>query len=107
MAVSFREQAAYLCEITYAARAPSLLARLTGWDQHWTGIRAAFARDSGVPLDWRVRPWLFVPEGNAEKLKQSIGDLKNFPGPRITCLEEILPWRYRSWNRGAYIDPIS
>ncbi|WP_237384567.1 hypothetical protein [Xanthomonas campestris] len=39
VAVSFKEQAAYLCEISYAARAPPLIARLKGWNEHWAGIR--------------------------------------------------------------------
>ncbi|WP_414490474.1 hypothetical protein [Stenotrophomonas maltophilia] len=104
VAVSFKEQAAYLCEITYAARAPSLLARLRAWDEHWPGVRAALARDSGVPLDWNARPWLFVPESNAKGIQSAIGGLKNLPSPRVTFLEEVLPWRYRSWDRGAYVD---
>ncbi|MBH1648031.1 hypothetical protein I5U82_09025 [Stenotrophomonas maltophilia] len=104
VAVSFKEQAAYLCEITYAARAPSLLARLRAWDEHWPGVRAALARDSGVPLDWSARPWLFVPESNAKGIQSAIGGLKNLPSPRVTFLEEVLPWRYRSSDRGAYVD---
>ncbi|WOB27729.1 MULTISPECIES: hypothetical protein [Xanthomonas] len=104
VAVSFKEQATYLCEITYAARAPSLLARLRAWDEHWPGVRAALARDSGVPLDWSARPWLFVPEANAKGLQYAIGGLKNLPSPRVTFLEDVVPWRYRSWDRGVYKD---
>jgi hypothetical protein len=103
--VSFKERTGYLCEITYAARAPSLLARLNGWNEHWPGVRAALARDSGVPLDWVVRPWLFVPEAHAERLRASLAGFGNFPSPRITFLEDVVPWRYRSWDRGAYKDP--
>ncbi|MBB3889226.1 hypothetical protein [Xanthomonas campestris] len=51
VAVSFKEGAAYLCEISYAARARSLIARLKGWNEHCAGIRGALERDSGVPLD--------------------------------------------------------
>lgn len=105
VAVSFKELAAYLCEITYAARAPSLLGRLRGWDEHWEGVKAALVRDSGVPADWSVRPWLFVPQAHAERLKSSLASLGTLPSPRITFLEEVVPWRYRSWNRGAYEDP--
>ncbi|MDR6672842.1 hypothetical protein [Xanthomonas sp. 1678] len=105
VAVSFKERAGYLCEITYAARAPSLLARLKSWNEHWPGVRAALARDSGVPLDWVVRPWLFVPDAHAERLRASLAGLGNLPSPRITFLEDVVPWRYRSWDRGAYEDP--
>ncbi|MEE7546064.1 hypothetical protein HF319_02540 [Xanthomonas sp. Kuri4-1] len=102
VAVSFKEQAAYLCEITYAAKAPSLLGRLRAWDQHWEGLKAALLRDSGIPFEWPVRPWLFVPQAHAERLKGSIATLDTLPSPRITFLEDVVPWRYRSWNRGAY-----
>lgn len=104
VAVSFKEKAAYLCEITYAARAPSLLARLRAWNEHWPGVRAALARDSGVPTDWALRPWLFVPAEQIEKLRAAIAPFLTLPAPRITPLEEALPWRYRSWNRAAPID---
>ncbi|MGD6669354.1 hypothetical protein VWZ37_22810, partial [Xanthomonas citri pv. citri] len=86
------------------ARSPSLIARLKGWNEHWDGIRGALERDSGVPLDWTVRPWLFVPEAQAERLRASSAGFGNFPSPRITFLEDVVPWRYRSWNRGAYTD---
>jgi hypothetical protein len=105
VAVNFKERAGYLCEITYAVRGPSLLARLKAWNEHWSGVRAALARDSGVPLDWGVRPWLFVPEAHADRLRASTAGFGNFPGPRITFLEDVVPWRYRSWERGAYEDP--
>lgn len=102
--MSFKEHAAYLRENSYAARAPSLIARLKGWNEHWAGIRGALERDSGVPLNWTVRPWLFVPEAQAERLRVSIAGFVNLPSPRITALEDVVPWRYRSWNRGAYTD---
>lgn len=104
VAVSFKEQMAYLCEITYAARAPSLLARLRSWDEHWEGLKVALVRDSGVPAAWPLRPWLFVPEAQAERLKGGLASLRSLPSPRITFLEEVVPWRYRSWNRGPYED---
>ncbi|SKA14702.1 hypothetical protein [Novilysobacter spongiicola] len=104
LAVSFKEQAVYLCEITYAARAPSLLARLRAWNEHWEGMRRALARDSGIPLDWTARPWLFVPQVHADKLRASVAGLAALPPVRITHLEDVVPWRYRSWDRGAYCD---
>ena len=104
LAVSFKEQAVYLCEITYAARAPSLLARLRAWNEHWQGMRLALARDSGIPLDWAARPWLFVPQAHSDKLRTSVAVLTALPPVRITHLEDVVPWRYRSWDRGAYCD---
>ena len=90
VAVSFKEQAAYLCEITYAARAPSLLARLRAWDEHWPGVRAA--RLGTAVCRWiGVQARLFVPESNAKGIQSAIGGLKNLPSPRVTFLEEVLP----------------
>lgn len=58
-----------------------------------------------MPAGGSVRPWLFVPQAHAERLKSSFASLGTLPSPRITFLEDVVPWRYRSWNRGAYEDP--
>ncbi|MDQ1109311.1 hypothetical protein QE424_002470 [Stenotrophomonas rhizophila] len=105
LAVSFKERAAFLCEITYAARAASLIVRLKAWNEHWPGVSVAMERDSGEPAEWIVRPWLFVLEAHIANLRYAIGGLTNLPSPRFTPLEEVVPWRYRSWDRGAYVDP--
>lgn len=81
-----------------------MIARLNGWNEQWAGIRGALERDSGVPLDWTVRPWLFVPEAQAGRLRASIAGLGNLPSPRVMFLEDVVPWRYRSWDRGVYKD---
>lgn len=61
-------------------------------------------RDSGVPAG--VRKALAVrAAGSRERLKSSFASLGTLPSPRITFLEDVVPWRYRSWNRGAYEDP--
>jgi hypothetical protein len=54
IAVSFKRQAAYLCEITYATPPTSLMKRLTAWNKDWGLLREALFRDSGVPTDWPV-----------------------------------------------------
>lgn len=104
VAVNVRDRAAYLCEISYAARLPTLLNRLRSWDEHWERLRTALARDCGIPADWTVRPWLFVPNDRLERLRLGTAALSLMPDPRITALEEVLPWRYRSWDRGDYLD---
>lgn len=58
-----------------------------------------------MPAGWFVRPWLFLPQAHAERLKNSLASLGTLPSPRITFLEDVVPWRYRSWNRGSYEDP--
>lgn len=93
-----------MVRIGIAARAPSLIARLKGWNEHWAGIRGALEGDSVSPgLDGEALA--FVPEAQAERLRASIAGFGNLPSPRITFLEDVVPWRYRSWNRGAYEDP--
>ncbi|MEL3952910.1 hypothetical protein [Stenotrophomonas bentonitica] len=62
-------------------------------------------RDSGVLADWIARLWLFVPEAQIATLRYAIRDLTNLPSPRFTPLEQVVPWRYRSWDRGAYVHP--
>lgn len=104
VAVSVRDRAAYLCEISYAVRLPALLNRLKSWDQHWIGLKEALARDCGIPLDWTLQPWLFVPNDRVDRLLLGARALSLMPEPRITALEDVLPWRYRSWNRGDYVD---
>ncbi len=104
VAVSVRDRAAYLCEISYAARLPALLGRLKSWDQHWLALKEALARDCGIPADWPLQPWLFVPNDRVDRLLLGTRALSLMPKPRITALEEVLPWRYRSWDRGDYLD---
>ena len=102
VAVSFREQVVYLCEITFATTSSSLLTRLRAWNDHWEAIKTALCRDSNLPEAWPVRPWLFVPEAQVVRLRSNLAGMKALPNPRITALEEVVPWRYRSWDRGAY-----
>lgn len=100
VAVSLREETAYLCEITYASRTRALLQHLSAWNAHWDALKGALTRDGGVPIDWKVRPWLFVPEREVEQLRRAASGFEHLPAPRISPLEAtVLPWLYRSWNR--------
>lgn len=102
VAVSLRDQQAFLCEITYANPPNSLFKRLAGWDTDWSLLRTALERDSGVPVSWALTPWIFVPEHLAPKVEKFISNLTlhSMPKPRITHLERVMPWRYKSWDRG-------
>ncbi|EPK4168639.1 hypothetical protein QEG52_001356 [Stenotrophomonas maltophilia] len=104
VAVSVRDRSAFLCEISYAVRLPALVARLKSWDQHWIALKEALARDCGIPVDWTLQPWLFVPNDRVDRLRLGARALSLMPEPRITALEEVLPWRYRSWDRGDCLD---
>jgi hypothetical protein len=93
----------FLCEISFAERLGALLDRLKQWSEDWPEVRAALVRDCKVPATWPVRPWLFVPEASIERL---VGKIEQTNAancfavfePRITPLECVQPWQYRSWN---------
>jgi hypothetical protein len=103
VAVDFRDEAVFLCEISYAQRLGSLLERLKEWAQNWDGICESLARDCKLPTGWEVRPWLFVPAHSIQLLEQRLSQMTKADGSpafnaRITPLESVQPWMYRSWN---------
>lgn len=94
----------FLCEISYAHSLSGLKDRLIGWNVHWTDIRKALGRDGHLPDDWPVRPWIFVPEHLVERITDILNKIESSEGglkfhPRITTLEMVQPWLYRSWDR--------
>lgn len=106
VAANFREQAVYLCEVTYSMTLHALLGRLRAWSNNWPGLCSAIVRDCGVPKDWHVQPWLFIPKERHAVLKRKLGTIVNIggadggmPSPRITHLEAVVPWKYRTWDR--------
>ena len=106
VAANFRETTLYLCEVTYSTTLYSLLGRLQTWSTNWRALRAALVRDCGVPEAWQVKPWLFVPEARMARLTNKLVMLTNvgsadgnMPAPRITYLESVVPWKYRTWDR--------
>lgn len=105
IACDFRAKCIFLCEISYELRLVNLTKRLRHWHENWPAVCHALARDSHLPSDWPVRPWLFVPEQLITFLEKK---LLQIPGsgaaalnfvPRITPLEKVQPWHYKSWNR--------
>ncbi|NJN39644.1 MAG: hypothetical protein HC807_00520 [Gammaproteobacteria bacterium] len=113
MAVSFKESTVFLCEITYSSTMQSLISRLQAWRKNWHELNTAVLRDSGAPNDWKVQPWIFIPQKHhaafLKKFEHAQPDelLKlSMPSLRITYLETVLPWEYKStWDRK--IDSIS
>ena len=106
VAVDFRNEMVFLCEVSFAKGLGALLKRLAAWNTHWTGVRAAIVRDCSVPDQWEVRPWLFIPESYVPKAVTGIARLGDhddperlMPDPKITTLELVTPWSYCSWNR--------
>ncbi len=110
LAVDFRHRRVFLCEISYAASLSALLKRLTEWHANWPALCAALVRDSHVPRDWLVQPWLFVPDNLRKKLEEKLALLGStvdssvtMPAPRITLLEDVVPWKFRSWDRAVEV----
>lgn len=105
VAVNFRESKVYLCEVTYSSGMSALLKRLSAWNGNWPGIRAAIARDCAIPADWPVVPWVFIPEERGPAFARRVSQLSlgiaepPMPSPRVTWLESVVPWKYRSWDR--------
>ena len=106
MAVNFRERTVFLCEITYSATMQSLLGRLLAWQQNWLELTVSVLRDSCVPTDWKVQPWLFIPADHhklftekSSRILPTAGASDQMPSPRITYLEAVVPWKYRTWDR--------
>lgn len=84
----------------------ALAKRLLAWDSNWNELRTALSRDSGIPDTWAIQPWAFIPEQYSEALKKRIALLggggrpaEAMPYPRITYLEQVVPWNYVTWDR--------
>jgi hypothetical protein len=103
VAVDFRAKGIFLCEISYGKQLSALTKRMKQRHENWASLCQALARESFIPSDWPVRPWFFVPEAVLELLLRRLGQIGAGQSlgycPRITPLEMVQPWQYRSWNR--------
>jgi hypothetical protein len=106
VAVNFRERSVYLCEVTYSATLQALFGRLQAWKANWPAVCGALVRDCEVPTDFKVHPWIFIPEARRnvfERRRPSLVDAsagaQQMPLPRVTYLESVVPWNYPSWDR--------
>jgi len=111
VAVNLRDEAVFLCEVTYSKTLGALNKRLVSWASSWNLLCSALVRDCGVRSDWPVRPWLFVPHDLQKPLEQRLLKISNMgdgpeqmPRPKTTELEEVTPWKYKSWNRRDGLD---
>ena len=109
VAVNHRDKRVDLCEITYSSTLQSLVDRLQAWSSNWELIVAALHRDSHLQGTWHVRPHLFVPLTRMDTLKRKLGFIRKateskllMPVPEVTLLEDVAPWKYRSWNGKRY-----
>lgn len=103
MAISLREKAVFLCEVTYSAGVSALMKRLAAWQAHWHDLQSALQRDCGVDPKWTVSPWVFLPENRQDIYGRKLAKLNlsdaGMPTPRLTLLEDVLPWKYCTYDR--------
>ena len=105
VAVNLAERSVHLCEVTYSSTLYSLVARLSAWAANWAALKSSICRDCSVPPEWSVQPWAFIPKEREELLTRrlvpivSAGSPDVMPSPRVTFLEDVVPWKYRSWDR--------
>jgi hypothetical protein len=102
LAINLREKVAYMCEITFSEDLTRLVKRLAAWDREWPGVRAALHRDCSIPVGWPIKPWVFIPAGRWSVLQRKL-KVESMPYPRVTYLEEIVPWKYSSDSRSEDI----
>lgn len=111
VAADFQNRTIFLCEISYGAQLSDLTKRLRAWHEDWARVRSALTRDNHLPMDWPVRPWIFIPEAAISILLKRLGQIASSGpllfDPRVTPLEMVQPWRYRSWNRIGEADKPS
>ena len=100
VACDFRTPCIYLCEFSYSRQLGSLLKRLKQWNDNWQDLRCALTRDCCITADWSARPWLFVPVHLVELLVSRLQQMQDSAStPKITTLEMVQPWKYKSWDR--------
>jgi hypothetical protein len=97
LAVNFREQAVYLCEVTYSRTQAALIKRLLELAGNWQAVCEALRRDTHVPEGWPIRTWAFVPESLLPKFIPKLQSSQL--SPKVTTLEMTEPWRFCTWDR--------
>ena len=109
VAIDFSESTVHLCEITYSKTLHAVGVRLQAWANNWPGVVAAIRRDSSLDEKWLVTPRVFLPQSLGAIMDQKLKGLKHpqgvtlpMPQPIVTALEDVVPWKYRSWNGKAF-----
>lgn len=97
LAVHMKQQRVYLCEVTYAKRAPALMKRLESWRNSWSIIKKTLVEDAGISAEWPIRPWIFTPKHIRASIEPAV--LRLHEQARFTDLETVLPWLYKTWDR--------
>jgi len=110
VAIDFAEHMVHLCEVTYSKTLQAVVARLQAWSNEWPAVVAAIHRDSALTGQWVVTPRVFIPHELEPLLQSKLAHVSRptsaspaMPEPIVTVLENVLPWRYRSWNGKAFV----
>lgn len=96
LAVHLRLKRVFLCEVTYAKKAPSLILRLTAWRDHWETILETLREDACLDPSWPVQPWIFAPQSVLDSIRPTITQLHQ--SIKFKALEEVVPWNYKTWD---------
>jgi hypothetical protein len=95
LAVDFRIETVFLCEVSYSKSLTSLIRRLKQWSEHWGELCPALRAQTNVPEDWQVQPWVFIPSDLFAVYERGF---KVIASPRfqpvLTPLEATPPWKY-------------
>ncbi|MCY4460434.1 MAG: hypothetical protein OXC26_08575 [Albidovulum sp.] len=98
VAVRLNDKEVFLCEVTWSRGWSRIEEKLENYADRMPSIRESIECWLGIPQDFELRIWYFVPEGHIEKIKA-----KKPPGLKLdfTALEEIKPWTYTHGQRKA------
>lgn len=102
IAVDFRQKTVFLCEVSYERTLQSLIKRLKGWASNWNEVSDAIRRDCCIPADWRIQAWVFIPyelKSQFERRLATVTLVEDMPPPLVNWLEDVAPWKHKSWNR--------
>jgi hypothetical protein len=97
LAISMRDKAAYLCEVTYAKQPRAMLRRLHSWKENWELINKTLREDACIDNGWPLIPWVFAPSLTMAIVEPVLKEL--FSNGRAMTLEKVLPWLYCTYDR--------
>ena len=99
LAVDMKFKAVYLCEVTYAKQPRALIQRLQSWSKHWDIISQTLKEDTCIDKDWPVIPWVFGAPDTLKVVEPALERLFPDPKSRMTSLEQVVPWKYCTYDR--------
>ena len=98
VAVRLCDKEVFLCEVTWSNDWSKIKRKLDKYAERMPGIREALEFWLGIPPEFNLSIWYFVPEDHIEKIKG-----RKPPGLQLdfTPLEQIKQWEYTHGLRPA------